>query len=437
MENKELDINLEWPVVDEPERAREALQLQIVTGMMKRAVTDDLPVKINQSIVRTFIQVCHVASHLERMTHSDSIYAAQSSKLPMALPGEMILTKLQEMMTLPLAKNIPGMDDIPAVTQKLSKKQVTDIDKSFVLDLDEACDQIWNVRETEQRCERQLQETEDALQRASLLLEMGRESDALREFQRITPDEIRNHENTLDLVELIERFQGKNAALRTLKQWFICEICLHPLVFDLVADILFPGLRLKKSSRINYLKDILFNKRMLPLNKLKSLMVLLCPCETHFIPDRADVETRIGMFGITPDSIDFPYSEKDSICFYSLLTNVCAQLNHLANLSFQLDHRISALMAVDRSILGSLLLLFLPSRPEDIQHVTGFGSYNLCHEWVVENLRESHLIMELLIPRRVQERNFRKQLCRQLDFFREIIGKFLGKSTARFNQVNR
>ena len=426
--NNPRDINLEWPVIDEPERAREAVQLKMVTSLLKLAMNDQLPVKLNANLVRMFIQVCHMSSFLERMLHADSTYSAYPPELPMALPEGMVLETLQDLMNPSPTDQLPGVDDIPAVLQRLSQQTVETIDDNFVLNMDEACDQIWNLRETEKRCEQQLEETHDSLQRAALLLEMGRENESYREFQKISQEDIRNNGNTLDLVDLVERFQGKNAALRALKQWFISEICLHPITFDLVADILFPGLRMSKSKRVDFLKNILFNARDLPLEKLRDTMTLMLPSQQEFVLDRSEVESRTRIFGINPQIVDILCEDTEPVCFYNLMTNICSQLNRLANLMLQIDHRISALMAVDRCIIGSLILLFLPPRSEDIQHVIGFGSYNLCHEWIVENLRESHLIVDTLKPQRVHEKNFRKQLLHELDFFLEILEKFVCKS---------
>ncbi|MBN1356608.1 hypothetical protein JXA40_10145 [bacterium] len=422
------EVQFDWPVIDEPERAREAVQLTIVTSLMKLALSDRLPVKLNADIVRTFMQVCHMASFFERMIHADSAYAGYSAQIPMTLPSDMVIDAMREMMKLPATLELPGIDTIPAVLQRLNNLSIKTVDKNLVLNLDEACDQIYSLRETEKRCERQLDETHDSLQRAALLLEMGRESEAYTEFQQISQEDIRNNGNTLDLVDLIERFKGKAPALRALKQWFIFEISLHPVTFDLVADILFPGLRLDKAKRVEFLKRILFSERVRELEDLKNLMTLVLPFQDEFIPDKAEVETRMQKFGLQFQNMDFMPEDGEPICFYSLLTNICSQLNRLANLLLQADHRISALMAIDRCIIASLVLLFLPPRLEDIQVVMGFGSYNLCHEWIVENLRESQTILDTLRPRRLHERNFKKQLMHEMDFFREILAKFVCKT---------
>ncbi len=116
--------------------------------------------------------------------------------------------------------------------------KITEIDDSLIEAMYEACNWVVVESITEENCRRELQTTQDAVQRAELYMMMGNDVEAYREFKNITPEESSNPDNTLTLVDLVERYENSKSAVRLLRKWFLLEIVLHPLTYDLVSDLL-------------------------------------------------------------------------------------------------------------------------------------------------------------------------------------------------------
>jgi hypothetical protein len=414
----------QWPVIDGPERAKEAAQLRLVVGLMQKALTPPLPNHVNYDLVHLFFRVCELSSVCDQIIYDDSTYRMiDGERLPQIMPIELVLENLKEQEMLKPTHMIVGVEDIPGIVKELESIEINGVDEHLMLMLDDASENVLNRKETLERCAIQLEETDDSVQRAMIFLEMGQDDDALREFQKITPDEILNPDNALDLVELTEKFQTKIAALRVLKRWFVLGIVLHPLTFDLLADILFPGLLLSSSIRIDHLRGILNRCEIDSIETIRRNMILALPAQTNFIIDKAEVEQRLKLMGTNLRELNLSFEESEELCLYTLLTDLCAQLNRLASLAKDTNNRKLALNAVERCILASLILFFLPPRQQDIQKVIGYGSYNICHEWIIENLLELLTIYEDILPQNHSERTLSSRLQFQFESVRALADK--------------
>ncbi|MBN1550617.1 hypothetical protein JW979_04070 [bacterium] len=419
----------EWPVIDEPERAREAAQLKIVKSLLKLAIGKPYKVDITPSFLKLFLQTCDISNIFEHIIHADSTYNAES--YPHAnntLPNDALMELLNDHDKPTPVNNLPGIDDVEDVAELLKGMTKRVISESLIVDIDSAWETTWQRIETETRCCEQLEETSDAIQRAALFLEMGKEKEAYNEYQKISSEELHNPDNMLDLVELTERFQSKSAAMQILRRWFILQIVVHPLTYELIADILLPGTSNKNSIRRDFLTSILVQPESIDLNELYEKMTLIIPAETQVPLDFPEIEIRLQKLGIKYLDLNDFFSEDDSVCFYALLTNICSQLNHLATLAFQTDHRLTALLAIERCILCSLVLLCLPPRSEDIHHVVGFGSYNVCHEWIVENIQEAVVMLDMIDIKSSFELSTYRRICQMFDALQNILKLITQKS---------
>ncbi len=405
-----------WPIVDGPERAREAAQLNLITQLFKLVSPKLHNGRITAPLVKTFLQLVDLANHFEEINHEDSTYRLLpfmklSTMVSSAPPYEAIQEKL---IPRPVSY-IPGIELVSEVVNALKEFTFDDIDESVVLAIDEACETAWQQNELEQRCLSELEDTHDSVQRAKLYLEMGRDEEAQRAFKQITRDEIRNPENALDLVDLIERYQGKGHAIHALKRWFLFEIVLHPIIFDLVSDLLLSGRHFKNNVRIDHLQSILMFARQLPIEKIREEMILALPQQFTFFANTDDVDQRLKVLGVNLQNMDIELDITEEICFYSLLTDIGTQLYRLAELASQSNREMLALLTIERSILADLLITFLPERPQDIEHVLGYGSYNTRYEWVVENLQELSNLLEQIKPKTKPERKLHERIDTQLE----------------------
>jgi hypothetical protein len=426
--DKNQDLQENWPVIDEPERAKEAAQYSSVKQLLSLIIGEELPQKITPSIVRSFLQVCELAATFEQIRCEDSVYRLiEMDHLPFLVPNESITECIEETEVIKPVASIPGIDDIVKVVDDLKQFQVNAIDDELLLALDSACESIWNQREIELRCKEQLEETDDAVQRAMIFLEMGKEDEARSEFQKISSEEILNPENALDLVELSERFQNKESALRSLRRWFVLSIALHPLTFDLIADVIFPGLISIGVIRLDHLRKILSRSDIDSVDILRKNIELSLPAQTAFLPDQIDVESRLKIMGLNLSDLNLNLEDEEEICLYTLLTELTSNLNRFASLANETNFRKAALNALERCVLGSLVLLFLPPRPQDIQYVLGYGSYNICHEWIVETLQEAQLIFQTIKPQSHSERSIAARLSFHFESLRLLIEKLAKK----------
>lgn len=417
-----------WPIIDEPERAREADQINIVISYLQQALTGRDSYEITPEFVQLFLQVCDLAATCEQQVNGDSTYRFfDASDLPPVIPREdllQILTQLNEPRPL---NTIPGVSDVVAVAADLKDFEWTGINEDLVIALDAACENVWQRREVEERCTTQLEDTDDAIQRATIYLEMGREADAFSEFQKISKEEIANPENALDLVDLVERYQSKPAALTILKRWFLSEIILHPIAFDLFADVLMSNLMLRPSVRISYLREMLENARFEPFEAIRERIQIAMPALIDFPVDRAEIDERLGILMLTAQDLAInpdDYEENDTIDFYEYLMSLCEQAHHLAVLALQTGNRKMALNVIERLVLSCLVLVALPERIGDLNQVPGYGMYNSMHESIVGFLRDHFDVLETLKPEKYFELARFDRMHQQFVSIRGILDQF-------------
>ena len=407
MNKNPMENNDRWPIIDEPERAREADQINIVIALLRQALKDNDSYEITPGFVQQFLQVCDLAAVCEQQINGDSTYRFfDTSDLPPVIPREELLTLLGQLNEPRPLHLIPGVSDIAAVAADLKDYEWTGINEDLVIALDAACENVWPRREVAERCTTPLQDTDDAIQRASIYLEMGRESDAFAEFQKISKEEIANPENALDLVELVERYQSKAAALTILKRWFVSEIILHPVAFDLFADVILGNQTVRPSVRIAFLRETLENARFEPFDSIRERMQIALPSRIDFPIDRQSIDERLAALMLTAQDLAInleDYEDTDRIDFYEYLMAICEQTHHLAILSLQTGNRKMALNIIERLVLACFILIALPERIGDLNQVPGYGMYNAMHESMVGFLRDHFDVLETLKPEKYFE----------------------------------
>lgn len=246
------------------------------------------------------------------------------------------------------------------MVERLKHYRITDIDNDLLNALYEACNWVIAESITEENCLRELETAQDAIHRAELFMMMGNDVEAYREFKNITPEESSNPDNTLILVDLFERYDSARAAIRILRKWFLLEIILHALPFDLVFDILSDRKKMDPSPRLRYLQTILLHSEEMSPDELRDHLILVMPAETTIIPDPADVDKRLKLFGLSLNSMDLVLDENESINLNSLLAGVIDQLLHLADLARGAGNEKLAVKALERAILGCFVLLTMP-----------------------------------------------------------------------------
>ncbi|MGB3977118.1 MAG: hypothetical protein WBM02_04935 [bacterium] len=252
------------------------------------------------------------------------------------------------------------MEELTGIVERLKHYQVTDIDHNLIDALYEACN--WVVAEsiTEENCLRQLKTARDTVHRAELYMMMGKDVEAYREFKSITPEERGNPDNTLILVDLLERYDSARAAIKTLQRWFLLEIILHPLPFDLVYDLLSDRKKIEPSPRMRYLRSILAHSETMSPDELNDHLFLVIPSEMSIIPDPVEVDKRLNMFGLNLNSMDLILDDHEPINLYTLLAGVTDQLLHLADLARNSKNERLAATALERAILACFALMNMP-----------------------------------------------------------------------------
>ncbi len=173
------------------------------------------------------------------------------------------------------------------------------------------------------------------------------------------------------------------------------------MTFDLISGLVCKKRKLRKSYRFIYLRKILAKSSILTVENMAQQMQLCLPTETVFTPDIQAIRTRLYDSGYTLKKMDAIFDADQFICVYTLIHDLSSQLNHLAELALKTRKRTIAINSVERNIMLCMMGLFLPERPEDIQFVIGYGSYNAFHEWIVENLRTTYTIFSRIKPRNI------------------------------------
>ncbi len=421
-----------WPVLDGPERAREADQLKLMTGWLIR--TADLPemTRLSPRIVKIFLQFCDLAGIFQRIANEDSVFRGIDSLDRLQYKSAESLHDYFESLLRPTpVRKIPGISEISKIIASLKNYPLNGIDESTILALDDACEKVWRQNELESRCLSELETTDDAVQRAKLYLEIDRISDAYREYMRISPDEVKNPENTLDLVDLVEQFEEKSQALHLLKRWLLFEITLHPLSFDLVSDILFSRPLSRSTTRIRFLRSTLVIAPEITIEQIHQNMMLVIPGDSEFRIDIPMVEKRLKIFNISLEEQDIYLDDNEPICLHTHLTDINNQLNHMGDLAVGANRKKLALAILERSVMCCVIRLFMPPRREDIQQVFGYGQYNSGHGLIIEDLKDITSILESIEPDTNAEKKAFDRLWDQMETMRILTGKITQDSTFR------
>jgi len=259
MTHNKRDITEYWPVVDRPERQREAVNMQILLNLFKQIWVDQTPQYATPSFIRSFLQTYQISEIMSDIIHGDSLFLyplTPSHRLPSVTSEELENLNGGSEQSLDLEELI-DTDTVFDILIELESYQINAIDETLIMVLDEAFQEVQRKSEIQERCATQLEETQDAVQRAMLFLEMENEKEALAEFKKVSYSELLNPDNALDLISLIEKFQSKHSAFESLKRWFLLECVLHPITHDLISGLVSKRSKLKKSHRFIYLRKLL------------------------------------------------------------------------------------------------------------------------------------------------------------------------------------
>ncbi len=246
------------------------------------------------------------------------------------------------------------------IVERMKHFKVTDIDDSLLDAIYDAGNWVISESITEENCRRELEMTQDSIQRAELFMIMGNDVQAYREFVNITPEESSNPENALALVNLVERYESPKSAIRILRKWFLLEIILHPLPFDLVFDLLTDRKKVESSPRTRYLQSLLLQSETMSPKDLYNQLLLVIPSNTLIKPNLQDVDRRLKSFGLSLESMDLVLDENESVNICALLGGVTDQLLHLSDLAHRAKKEKLAVKALERAILSCFVLINLP-----------------------------------------------------------------------------
>lgn len=313
-------------------------------------------------------------------------------------------------------------EDCFGVIDRMRHFRVTEIDDNLLNSLYDACN--WVVMEaiTEENCLKELQTTQDAVQRAELYMMMGNDVEAYREFKNITPEETSNPDNTLSLVDLVERYEGAKSAIRLLRKWFLLEIVLHPFTFDLVADLLSERKKLEPSPRIRYLQSILIHSPEMSEEELREHMLLVLPSDMILNPDPLEIDRRLEMFGLNMQSLDLSLDENEPINTYPLIANITEQLLHYADLARSSNNIKLCLKTLERAILGCFTLLNLQEPLVNDPVACDDPDVFLTHQVIMDYLDDMEDILEevmFFLDSDIQQQN----IISQINALRTLIQK--------------
>ncbi|MBN1879289.1 hypothetical protein JW823_04185 [bacterium] len=288
-------------------------------------------------------------------------------------------------------------EDCIGVAERMRHFHVGEVDDSLLDALYEACNWVVVEAITEENCRRELQTTQDAIQRAELYMMMGNDVEAYREFKNITAEETSNPDNTLALVDLVERYESAKSALRLLRKWFLLEIVLHPLTFDLVSDLLSERKKIEPSPRVRYLQSILVHSTEMSREELGQHMMLVLPSEPVVNPDPLEIDRRLGAFGLNMHSMDLTLDENEPINAYSLIASVTEQLLHYAELARNTNNIKLAMRALERTVLGCFALLYMPEPLADDAILFDEADVFLTHRVILDYLDDMEDILEEIV----------------------------------------
>lgn len=359
--------------------------------------------RITIKFVREFELAGNWAEVLSSELENDSVYrSGPGSMLPGNHNPEQILQLYRKENTLSQCdeSQMLSQSDKQRVSERLRHYRLKAVDSAIIDVMYDACNWVVIDAITEENCLRELAKAQDSVQRAELLMMMGRDVEAFREFSQISPEEINNPENALALVELVERYESPKSALKILKRWFLLEIVLHSLPFDLVGDLISDRKQLELSPRVRYLQSILLHTHEMKLHEITQQLTLVLPDQTEVIPELTDVNLRLKRFGLSMKRLDLMLDEGMPVNLFTLMSNLTDQLIHAAELARHVNNSKFAVQALERAVLSCFVLLNLPESSPDafMEFFDHIDEQQLTGQMVLETLDDiEELLEEILI----------------------------------------
>lgn len=345
--------------------------------------------RVNVQLIREFEWSANWADVLINALDGDSVYPSDSGIiLPHLHDPESIVQKYNtdNHLTATDTSQVLAADERLRVVDRLRHYSVNQIDGALLDAVFEACNWVVVESITEENCLRELAGTEDAVQRAELFMLMGNDVEAYREFRKISREEVSNPENALALVNLVERYESSKAAMKILKRWFVLEIVLHALPFDLVCDVIADRKKKGPSPRVRYLQSILFNAEKMDRDELKRHLVLVMPRKSTHIPNLGDVDRRLKWFGLSMDRLNLMLDDSIPINLHTMMTTLTDQLIHIADLAKNTNNVRLAIQALERAVLANFVLLHLPDPSADDTFSGTFEDAGLTLQMALDNL---------------------------------------------------
>ncbi len=352
--------------------------------------------RVNLSVVQDFEWSSNWAEILVASLDGDSRYLyRQEIHLPGNHEPDAIISLFNdENQLIPRSASQLKKEEHVGIVERLKHFKVTHIDHDLVDALYEASNWVIAESITEETCLRQLKTARDTVHRAELYMLMGNDVEAYREFKSITPEERGNPDNTLILVDLIERYDSARAAIKILLRWFLLEIILHPLPFDLVYDLISDRRKIEPSARLRYLRSILIHSDNMSPDELNDHLLLVMPSETTIVPDPVEVDKRLNLFGLNLNSMDLVLDDHESINLYTLMAGIIEQLLHLADLARGSNNEKLAATALERAVLACFTLMNMPETDSNSLIELDSYEYIFAHQVLTDYLDEITEIYE-------------------------------------------
>ncbi len=423
-----------WPVFNKAVYDREGNQFQLVLNLMKWAYTGPLPGRVDADFIGLFRKMCELAAEFDMIIYDDSrFYPDSLSNLTFCPPYYYIAPALNRMNQRSVGGKTQEKENFDAVLKLLSDRTFSKIDSQLILDIDDAIEQVWHAEEIRSRCEMELKDNPDPVQRAALYLEMGDEIRAHSEFKRITSEDLQNPESLLDLVDLFDHFVGKVQAIRILKDWFITQFAKHSIAMELMADALFPGFGPRNNPRLEYLRDMFFFSQDCSTRYLRDSLLLVFPRAHTFTVDQAEADRICRCFGLQRKMEWNLFAESDPVNFVEFLSEACFELNHLATLLIQTKQFNTALMCLERSTIVSFLLLFAPKSDSGNTDSEDFRTGDPLREQIIMSLQEPVALLDFSAPEKVKSSMLYHHLQDQLEKFGLVLQSIFSAHSTSFN----
>ncbi|HPQ41284.1 MAG TPA: hypothetical protein PLV45_13005 [bacterium] len=372
-----------------PENGDGDLLREVQFRIMRRSCRIPEDGRISVQLIREYEWSANWADVLINELEGDSVYPSDSGlPLPELHSPEEIILRYHADNQLAIADSGQSlaMDERIRIVDRMRHYRLECIDHSFLDAVFDACNWVVVESITEENCLKELASAEDSVQRAELYMMMGNDVEAYREFRKISQEEISNPENALALVSLVERYETSKAALKILKRWFLLEIVLHPLPFDLVSDLIHDRKKSEISPRIRYLQSILLNAHTMTQDELNRHLVLVLPRKALHVPELADVNRRLKWFGLSMDRLNLMLDDTMPINLCTMMATLTDQLVHFADLAKNTNNVRLAVKALERAVLSNFLVLNLPNPLPEEAFDSEDQDLGMTRQMVLDNL---------------------------------------------------